>query len=116
MGWPDLDLTAGIVTVQAKNGFSTKNRKSRQVPIPKILVEALKTYKTMYPERKTIFVNGPERHFPYKLKNVCFKAGFNCGHCVNKKGQSCKDHPVCDEFTVLIRDRSVREIYALKLQ
>jgi integrase len=53
MGWPDVDLTAGIVTVQAKNGFSTKNRKSRQVPIPKILVEALKTYKTMYPERKT---------------------------------------------------------------
>jgi integrase len=41
--WADVDLDAGTITVQAKSGFTTKNRKSRVVPIPDVLVEALKT-------------------------------------------------------------------------
>jgi len=73
MGWPDINLEEGTITVQAKEGFTTKNRKPRIVPIPDVLVEALRTYKVMYPERKTIFVNrdgGPEGHFLGKLKDI----------------------------------------------
>lgn len=77
MTWADIDLDGGVITVQAKEGFTTKNRKPRIVPIPDLLVEALKTYKMLYPNRKTIFVNregGPEGHFLGKLKDIVRKA------------------------------------------
>jgi integrase/recombinase XerD len=71
--WADIDFDAGTITVQAKDGFTTKNRRSRVVPIPDVLVAALRTYKAMYPERKTVFVNKigtPEGHFLGKLKDI----------------------------------------------
>ena len=105
-----------IYTVQAKPqmGFRTKNNKPRMIPIADDLVEALKTYKVFYPDRKTIFVNrdgGPEGHFLYKLKEIAFRAGLNCGNCVTgsyddrgriKPGteKSCKDHAVCEQWTL----------------
>jgi integrase/recombinase XerD len=41
---------------------------------------------------------GVEGHFLHKLKRLTLRAGLNCGHCVNKKGLSCKKHPVCDNW------------------
>jgi integrase len=32
------------------------------------------------------------------LKNLALRAGLNCGSCVNKVGQSCGEHPVCDRW------------------
>jgi|ERR1700723_10115 len=79
MTWQDVDFDGRTVTVQAKKGFSTKNRRSRIVPVPVVLVEALRTYKTLYPDRPTIFRNkkedGVEGHFLGKLKAIVKKAG-----------------------------------------
>jgi integrase/recombinase XerD len=30
------------------------------------------------------------------LKRLALKAGGNCRDCINRKGQSCKTHPVCE--------------------
>jgi integrase len=71
--WADVDLDGGTVTVQAKKGFTTKNRRPRVIPIPDVLVEALRTYKVLYPARPTIFVNRdgtPEGQFLGKLKDI----------------------------------------------
>lgn len=71
--WADVDLDAGTVTVQAKSGFTTKNRRSRVIPVPDVLVDAFRTYRAIYPNRVTIFVNRdgkPEGHFLGKLKDI----------------------------------------------
>jgi len=68
-----LNPTTTLITVQAKTGFSTKNRRPRIIPIPDALVEALKTYKVLYPNRPTIVVSSvgkPEGHFLAKLKDI----------------------------------------------
>jgi len=46
--WPDINLTRGAVTVRYKKeyGFSPKNYKGREIPIPNVLVANLKKYKT----------------------------------------------------------------------
>ncbi|MCU1246978.1 MAG: hypothetical protein JWQ49_7 [Edaphobacter sp.] len=45
--WPDLNLTRGVVAVRYKReyGFSPKNYKGREIPIPNKLVQALKKVK-----------------------------------------------------------------------
>jgi integrase/recombinase XerD len=61
------------VNEKPKMGFTIKNHKSREIPLSDDLVEALKTYQVLYPNRKTIFVNkdgGPEGHFLGKLKAI----------------------------------------------
>jgi integrase/recombinase XerD len=76
--WADVDLDGGTVTVQAKPGFTTKNRRSRVIPIPDVLVEAFRTYKVLYPTRPTVFVSSvgkPEGHFLGKLKDIVKNAG-----------------------------------------
>jgi hypothetical protein len=35
-----------------------------------------------------------------KLKPVALHAGLNCGHCTNKRGQSCIDKPVCNRWSL----------------
>jgi non-homologous end joining protein Ku len=84
-------------------GFRTKNGQIRLVPLPQVLIDALKTYVVMVPQRRLIFVNsqgGPEGHFLSKCKRIAVRAGLNCGHCVNKQRLSCKDHPVCAQWTL----------------
>jgi integrase len=47
------------------------------MPIPDVLVDALKTYKILYPARPTIFVSSvgkPEGHFLGKLKDIVKRA------------------------------------------
>jgi integrase/recombinase XerD len=84
-------------------GFRTKNDSVRVVPIPQVLVDALKTYVLTIPTRRLIFTNasgGAEGHFLKKCKALAKRAGLNCGHCVNKKGLSCFKHLVCDNWTL----------------
>lgn len=103
--WQDLDFVNRTFTVRPKSdlGFRTKNGKVRLVPLPQVLIDALKTYVLTIPSRRLIFVNtqgGPEGHFLYKCKQVAFRAGLNCGHCVNKKGLSCVEHAVCANWSL----------------
>jgi integrase/recombinase XerD len=34
------------------------------------------------------------------LKELALRAGLNCGACVNKNGESCKDKACCDRWTL----------------
>ena len=71
------DASTYTVNEKPAMGFTIKNHKSREIPISDDLVEALKTYQVLYPNRKTIFVNkdgGPEGHFLGKLKAIVKRA------------------------------------------
>jgi integrase/recombinase XerD len=103
--WQDLDFKNRTLTIRPKPelGFRTKNGSVRVVPIPQVLVDALKTYVLTIPTRRLIFTNasgGAEGHFLKKCKAIAKRAGLNCSHCVNKKGLSCAKHPVCDNWTL----------------
>jgi integrase/recombinase XerD len=103
--WQDIDFVSRTYTVRPKTdlGFRTKNGKVRLVPLPQILIDALKTYVVMVPQRRLIFVNtegNAEGHFLYKCKQIAFEAGLNCGYCVNKKLLSCASHPVCSKWSL----------------
>jgi integrase len=99
MTWNDVDLDQKIVRITAKPRWNGKPKdcEERSVPIPKWLVRKLARLKSksgnslLFPNQR----NRPEGHFLAKLKTLALRAGLNCGHCVNKRGQSCKDKPVC---------------------
>jgi integrase/recombinase XerD len=102
--WDDIDFVHRTFTIRPKPdlGFRTKNNRVRLVPLPQVMIDALKTYAVMVGQR-LIFVNshgGAEGHFLYMCKQIAFKAGLNCGHCVNKKGLSCAEHPVCSKWNL----------------
>jgi integrase len=100
MTWNDVDLERGIAMVKEKPGFTPKDHEERSVPLPSHLVAALREKQ----KAATSFLlfpgshGKPEGHFLRLLKERAHKAGLNCGHCINKKGQSCAKHPVCDHW------------------
>jgi integrase len=101
--WRDLDFTDSTFTVTAKPdlGFSPKDYEERVIPIPDDLVEALLERRKANPTARLIFTNGrggPEGHFLRRLKNLALRASLNCGECVNKVDQSCREYPVCDRW------------------
>jgi integrase len=66
------------VNEKPKMGFTIKNHKSREIPLSDDIVDALKMYQVLYPNRKTLFINrdgGPEGHFLGKLKDIVKRAG-----------------------------------------
>lgn len=99
--WPDVDLVRGTFRVQEKEdlAWTLKDYEERTIPLPSALVAALKRRRQERPEDRLLFptrAGKPEGHFLRRLKRAALRAGVNCGHCVNKKGLSCKQHPVCD--------------------
>ena len=85
--WQDLDFKNRTLTIRPKPelGFRTKNGGVRVVPIPQVLVDALKTYVLTIPTRRLIFTNasgGAEGHFLKKCKTIAAR------------------HPVCDNWTL----------------
>lgn len=103
--WNDIDFINRTYTVRPKPdlSFRTKNGQVRAVPLPQVLIDPLKTYVVVAGSRRLIFVNsegGAEGHFLYKCKQIAFRAGLNCGHCVNKQGKSCAEHAVCANWSL----------------
>lgn len=103
--WNDVDFVNRTYTVRPKAdlGFRTKNGRVRLVPLPQVLIDALKDYALAVDPRRLIFVNsegGPEGHFLVKCKQVALRAGLNCGHCVNRVGKSCARYPVCAQWSL----------------
>jgi integrase len=112
--WQDIDFTKALYHVRKKEdvGFTVKGHESRSVPIPKTLLNLLKSRREKPQHNRWIFVNdegNPDNHFLRKLKRIAFKAGLNCGQCKsditvgkydNKKlvTVSCKNRPVCEHF------------------
>ena len=73
------------------------------MPIPAWLVDALKQLRQIDGDSSLLFPNQlgqPEGHFLSKLKTQALRAGLNCGHCVNKRGHTCKGKPVCSRWSL----------------
>jgi integrase/recombinase XerD len=105
MTWSDVDLDQKIVRITAKPhwGWRPKDCEERCVPIPGWLVQALRQLRQIGGHFSLLFPNQlrqPEGHFLGKLKTLALRAGLNCGHCLNKKGRSCKDKPVCSRWSL----------------
>ncbi|MGH9574272.1 MAG: tyrosine-type recombinase/integrase, partial [Candidatus Acidiferrales bacterium] len=119
--WSDLDWKTGEYVVRSKqytdaNGitqkFTTKNHKTRRVPLTRELVDLLKKRKASEGAHALwIFPNSegqPEGHFLRKFKKIAFKAGLNCGHC---QGGRCKKDPEGCEKHYLHRLRKTRATF-----
>jgi len=109
--WRDVDLEERTFSITEKRDsrlqFTTKDHEEGLVPLPDFMVELLANRKKRYPTGRLIFpgTDGkPEGHFLRTLKKLALRGGLNCGHCTNKQGKSCADHPVCD-FWILHRFR-----------
>jgi len=104
MTWNDVDLDQKIVRITAKPQWNWKPKdcEERSVPIPEWLVRKLVRLKSKS-GNSLLFLNQlgrPEGHFLAKLKTLALHAGLNCGHCINKRGQSCKNKPVCNRWSL----------------
>ena len=105
--WSDIDFRGKKVEFASREGASTKNRKSRSVPLPDSTLALLKEHQKEYGDSLYVFPNGQggmEGHFLRILKNLAHRAGLNCGHCrdVGEGGkQKCKDSAVCGEWELL---------------
>jgi len=98
--WSDLDLNRRTYTVteHLDLGFRPKDGEEGTIPIPSFLVELLHARRKRYPTTRLIFPTdqgNPDGHLLRVIKNLGLRAGLNCGHCTNKAGKSCADHPVC---------------------
>jgi integrase len=104
MTWADVDLEQKIVRITAKPQWNWKPKDSEErcVPIPEWLIKKLARLKStsgtslLFPNQ----LGRPEGHFLAKLKMLALRSALNCGHCVNKRGQSCKDRPVCNRWSL----------------
>ncbi|HTZ46696.1 MAG TPA: site-specific integrase [Verrucomicrobiae bacterium] len=104
MTWSDVDLDQKLVRITAKPQWNWKPKdcEERYVPIPEWLIDTLREL-NVNSGSSLVFPNQldqPEGHFLAKLKTLALRAGLNCGHCTNKRGQSCKDKPVCRRWSL----------------
>lgn len=95
----NVDFKGKVVAVRSKPelGFRPKDKEERSVPVPDTLIERLAVQRRA---SASMFVfpgkNGkPEGHFLRTLQRLAHRAGLNCGECKNKKGQSCRNRPIC---------------------
>jgi integrase/recombinase XerD len=101
--WSDIDLARGTLTVREKPdlGWTLKDYEERKIPLASDFVVELKSRRKRRPHDRFIFPTDqgkPDGHFLRKLKRVALRAGLNCGHCFNKKKQSCRTKPVCGDI------------------
>jgi integrase/recombinase XerD len=100
--WEDVNIEDCTLQIHAKPEFNffIKNRSEREVPIPPALMAKLAARKANPPHPRLVFPNRdgrPHGHLLRQLKTLAFECGANCGNCVNKKGKSCADGPVCSK-------------------
>lgn len=108
--WSDLDLVGKTykVTEHLDLGYRPKDKEESAIPIPTALVELLQERRKRYPKTRLIFPGAQEKpngHLLRTIKRLALKAGLNCGHCRNKRGQSCAEHPVCSLIGLIDAER-----------
>ena len=113
--WTDVDLTEKTYTVTEHRdlGYVPKDHEEGTVPIPDVLVGRLRARRTRYPRTRLIFdyEGNPNGHLLRIIKQLGFRAGINCGQCVNRQGLSCADHPVCKDVIL----HKLRKTFASQL-
>lgn len=99
--WVDIDFDGKVFHVIDDDDTKTKDREERLVPMADDLVAMLRARRKRFPNARLIFPNdqgGPQGHFLRILKELALRAGLNCGACVNKNGESCKDTACCERW------------------
>jgi integrase/recombinase XerD len=78
--------------------WKTKDEEEGEIPLDLVLMERMRARRARYPDAKFIFANKngkPNKNLLTILKKLAFRAGINCGECLNKHGLCCKGHPTC---------------------
>jgi integrase len=104
--WSDIDFDRKRVRVTAKKrlGFKPKDKEEREIPVPALLLTALKEHKARQSEpnpHNLVFPtsNGrPDKKFENKLKTIARRLGLNCGHCESRYGNKCSEGPHCSKW------------------
>jgi integrase len=104
--WDDIDFTRKCVRVTAKKhlGFKPKDKEEREIPVPSLLLTALKEYKAHQAgsnPHHLVFptANGrPDRKFENKLKRIACRNDLNCGHCESRHRNKCSEGPHCQKW------------------
>jgi integrase/recombinase XerD len=100
-GWVDIDFEGKVFHIIDDGDTRTKDHEEHLVPMADDLVEMLWARRKRFPKDRLIFPNnkgGPQGHFLRMLKELALRAGLNCGACVSKQGQSCKDTACCERW------------------
>jgi len=104
--WSDIDFRRKCVRVTAKKhlGFKPKDKEEREIPVPSLLLTALKEYKVrqagpnpndlIFPTRQ----GRPDKKFENKLKRIARRGNLNCSRCESKHGNKCSDGPHCGKW------------------
>jgi integrase len=105
--WCDIDWRDSVVRVTAKPywRFAPKNREERVVPLPIALIERLRQLKERrsVPWSHLVFPTSRgnrDRNIGKIVKRVAHLAGLNCGQCVTKSGNKCREGPYCQNFFI----------------
>lgn len=104
--WSDIDFRRKCVRVTAKKhlGFKPKDKEEREIPVPSLLLAALKEYKVRQAgpnPNDLIFPTSqgrPDKKFENKLKRIARRGKLNCGHCQSKHGNKCSEGPHCSKW------------------
>jgi integrase/recombinase XerD len=104
--WSDIDFRRKCVRVTAKKhlGFKPKDKEEREIPVPSLLLTALKEYKGRQAgpnPNDLIFPTSqgrPDKKFENKLKRIVRRGKLNCGHCESKHGNKCSEGPHCSKW------------------
>jgi integrase/recombinase XerD len=100
--WDNIDFQAKTFEVREHREFkwTVKDHEERFVPVSDSLIELLRErhretkHRLIFPGDK----GGLDHHLLRRLKSRALIAGLNCGRCVSKSGESCRDAAVCKEW------------------
>lgn len=101
--WRDVDFARKTfkVTEKLDLGFTPKDKEEGSIPIPDSLVALLQARRKRNPNTRLIFAGPrgePNGHFLRMLQGLAHRCGLNCGECHNRRGQCCKDKPMCHQW------------------
>jgi integrase/recombinase XerD len=98
--WRDIDFDDKVFRVREKAdlAYTIKDHEERDVPLSDSLLHALKLRRLARPADRLLFPTRRNKPDGRKIKKTALRGGLNCGHCVNKVGRSCREHPVCDTW------------------
>jgi integrase/recombinase XerD len=109
--WEDISWKSGTLSVRSKPefGFTPKSYEERAVPIPSLLLEALRARSkgrqesvlvfptARHPKRRNYGGDKPDAHLLEMCKAIAHRAMLNCGRCRTPQGK-CAEGPHCRKF------------------
>ncbi len=101
--WSDVNFHTKKIRVSEKldMGFIPKDGEEDSIPVPDSFIERLQVRREQFPNSRLIFAlpNGkPDGHMLRTLQQLAYRAGLNCGCCINRKGRCCTDRPICHRW------------------